>query len=78
MGPFSRFSDWRQSAASFPAISPGGSRQPRVRRKSLLHGGLLFYDPNIHFAKALFSSQKFSKFSTTSNLWSHAWSIKYR
>jgi len=27
---------------------------------------------------ALFSSQKFSRFSVTSNLWSHAWSIKYR
>jgi len=25
---------------------------------------------------ALFSSQKFSIFSVTSNLWSHAWSIK--
>jgi len=28
--------------------------------------------------KALFSSQKFSRFSVTSNLWSYAWSIKYR
>ena len=28
--------------------------------------------------EALFSSQKFSRFSVTSNLWSHAWSIKYR
>ena len=26
--------------------------------------------------QALFSSQKFSRFSVTSNLWSHAWSIK--
>jgi len=28
--------------------------------------------------KVLFSSQKFSRFLVTSNLWSHAWSIKYR
>ena len=26
--------------------------------------------------QALFSSQKFSRFSITSNLWSHAWSTK--
>ena len=27
--------------------------------------------------KALFSFQKFSRFSVTSNFWTHAWSIKY-
>jgi hypothetical protein len=29
-------------------------------------------------AEALFSSQKFLRFPVTSNLWSYAWSIKYR
>ena len=51
-------------------------RQPIVM-ETATRGGRSYAREGWQLAKALFSSQNFSRFPVTSNLAAHAWSIKY-